>query len=200
MARVGMDIVETSRMRDVLFRTSRFKYRVFTDAERAWCDARPDPASAYAGCFAARQATLKALGCGWFGQGIRFADVSVSYDAKGRPTMALDGAVRRIACEQGVTEVFVSIAHTRGLAVANAVAATADSVPRRDEKVDERAVIAEQFRQARALFDDLDRAEGSTGSVKPTGSTKPGDPVGTAGPTGAAKPAGPASTTDTTEG
>lgn len=157
MARVGMGIVGTSRMRDVIFRTSRFKYRVFTDAERTWCDARPDPASAYAGCFAARQATLRALGCGWFGWGIRFCDVSVSYDEKGRPSMLLTGAAERIAREQGVTEVFVSITHTRGQAVANAVLSTPDSVPRRDEKVDERAVIAEQFKQARALLDDLDR-------------------------------------------
>lgn len=174
VARVGMDIVETGRMRDTLFRTSRFKYRVFTDAERAWCDGRPDPASAYAGCFAARQATLKALGCGWFGQGIRFSDVSVSYDAKGRPTVVLSGAARDIARAQGVTEVFVSIAHTRGLAVANAVAATPDSAPRRDERVDERAVIAEQFKQARALLDELDRPSprADAGSASTTDTTE----------------------------
>ncbi len=188
MARVGMDIVETGRMRDTLFRTSRFKYRVFTDAERAWCDARPDPASAYAGCFAARQATLKALGCGWFGQGVRFSDVSVSYDAKGRPSMVLAGAAERIARGQGITDVFVSIAHTRGLAVANAVAATPDSAPRRDEKVDERAIIAEQFKQARALLDELDR---------PADAPTPGG--GAEGPS-ARHAAGGADAPDTTEG
>lgn len=159
VAGVGVDIVEIGRIRDIIFRTPRFKYRVFTQAERAYCDARPDPAVSYAGCFAAREAVLKALGCG-FGAGIAYTDVSVDHDAKGRPVAVLAGRAAQVAREQGVSQVFISISHTRGLAVANAVAATPESAPRKDERVDERAVIAAQFKQARALLDDLDRGKG----------------------------------------
>ena len=56
-----------------------------------------------------------------------------------------------------MTEVFISISHTRELAVANAVAATPDVVPQRKERRDERATIAAEFRRARRILDDVDR-------------------------------------------
>lgn len=158
MAGVGVDMVEIARMRRILTRTPRFRYRVFTEEERAYCDKRADPGASYAGCFAAREAVLKALGCGF--DSVGFADVSVSHDEKGRPVAILAGEAAKIAQRQGVTEVYISISHTREVAVANAVASTPDSVPRREErKEDEKAVIEAQFKQARALLDDLDRGK-----------------------------------------
>lgn len=159
VAGIGVDIVEIDRIRTALTRTPRFKERVFTQEERAYCERRPNPYASYAGCFAAREAVLKALGVG-FGVGIGYTDVSVGHDAKGRPVAVLAGKAAELARAQGVTDVYISIAHTHGVAVANAVAATPESQPRREEKVDEKALIAAQFKEARSLLDELDRKEG----------------------------------------
>ena len=159
VAGIGVDIVEIERVRAAMARTPRFKGRVFTQEECAYCESRTNPWASYAGCFAAREAVLKALGCG-FGDGVGFADVSVGHDAKGKPVALLRGRARQIAEERGVSEVYLSISHTQGVAVANAVAATPESAPRREEKVDERAAMAARFKEARSLLDELD-AKGS---------------------------------------
>jgi holo-[acyl-carrier protein] synthase len=54
--RVGLDLIEIARVRRALERYPSFRERVFTDAERAYCDARPNPAESYAGRFAAKEA------------------------------------------------------------------------------------------------------------------------------------------------
>ena len=157
VAGIGVDIVEIERMRNILERTPRFKQRVFTVSEQAYCDSRPNPAASYAGCFAAREAVLKALGTGFSGMG--FTDVSVDHDDRGRPVAVLAGHAQQIAQEQGVLEVFLSISHTRDIAVANAVASTAQTRVKREIRTDEKTALAEQFKQARKLLDELDRKE-----------------------------------------
>lgn len=156
VAGVGIDIVEVERVRAALRRTPRFGLRVFTPEERAYCDGRANPAASYAGCFAAREAVLKALGCG-FGDGVGYCDVSVGHDAKGRPVAVLAGRALQVAREQGVTEVYLSISHTGQFAVANALAATEGARPRREGRADDRALMAARFREARSLLDELDQ-------------------------------------------
>ena len=158
-AGIGVDIVEIDRMRRTLDRTPGFAQRVFTQEERSYCDARSNPAASYAGCFAAREAVLKALGCG-FAEGVAFDDVSVTHDPHGRPQAVLRGRAAQIAHELGVVEVHLSISHTRDVAVANAVAATDQTSVRRSERVDERAELAARFKEARSLIDDLEAVEG----------------------------------------
>ena len=59
---IGIDIIEVVRIREVLLRTPRFAERVFTKAERAYCDSRGVVAAQhYAARFAAKEAALKAL-------------------------------------------------------------------------------------------------------------------------------------------
>lgn len=155
VAGIGVDIVEIGRVKAACERTPRFKARVFTPEEREWCERRANPWAAFAGCFAAREAVLKALGRG-FGSGVGLQDVSVSHDEKGRPRAVLAGGALAAAREQGVQEVYLSISHTKGLAVANAVAATPEARPRRDERPDPKAELAARYRQARALLDGLE--------------------------------------------
>ena len=155
MAGVGVDIVEISRVKAAMERTPRFGQRVFTPEEHAYCAGRANPYASYAGCFAAREAVLKALGVG-FGDGIGYQDVSVGHDDRGKPLAVICGRALEVAREQGVTEVYLSISHTRDVAVANAVAATPASQPKRPERVDEKAVIAARFKEARSLLEELD--------------------------------------------
>ena len=62
--RVGVDLIEIDRVRRALERYPRFRERCFTEAERAYCDSKPNPPQHYAGRFAAKEAVGKALGSG----------------------------------------------------------------------------------------------------------------------------------------
>jgi holo-[acyl-carrier protein] synthase len=164
VAGVGVDIVEIARMERVLERTPSFARRVFTDDERAYCERSARPAEHYACRFAAREAVLKALGCG-FGQGVGVRDVSVTRDAEGRPQAVLAGRAARIAEDHGVIEVEISLSRTAEMAVANAVAVTEAARPRREEERDPRAELAASFKEARSVIDELERVQ-----TKETGS------------------------------
>lgn len=156
LAGVGVDMVDIARMERILTRTPRFVDRVFTDEERAYCESTTRPAAHYACRFAAREAVLKALGCG-FGQGIRYQDVSVSADGRGRPRAELRGRVAEFAHERGVLSVAISLSLTREMAVANAIATTAETAPRVEEARDPRRELAESFKEARSVIDELER-------------------------------------------
>ena len=158
-AGIGVDIVEIDRMERILKQTSGFSSRVFTDEERLYCESTSRPAAHYACRFAAREAVLKSLGTG-FSDGIGRKDVSVSKDASGRPVVVLSGRARDIAQSLGVQEVALSLSFTGDLAVANAMAITADDRPKpKTDKQDEKARIAQSFREARGLLDELDRVQ-----------------------------------------
>ena len=75
----------------------------------------------YAARLAAKEAAFKALGAG-FEQGLRFRDVEVVRDGSGAVTLALHGAASERARELGVERWHVSLSHTRGTAVAVALA------------------------------------------------------------------------------
>ena len=63
--RVGVDLIEIERIRRALERHGDgFRERCFTEAERAYCDSKPNPPQHYAGRFAAKEAVGKALGSG----------------------------------------------------------------------------------------------------------------------------------------
>lgn len=156
-AAIGVDIVEIQRFEEILHRTPSFARRMFTDEERAYCERSSRPAAHYACRFAAREAVLKALGTG-FGQGVGRKDVSVDRDPNGRPRAVLRGRALEIAQEKGIVEVALSLSLTSGLAVANALAITDQARPKpKATKQDEKAVIAQSFRDARSVLDDLER-------------------------------------------
>ena len=67
---VGVDLIEIERIRRALERYPDFRERCFTEAERAYCDSRPNPAQHYAARFAGKEAVGKALG---FGVALRLA-------------------------------------------------------------------------------------------------------------------------------
>lgn len=59
---IGIDVVDVARFRGTLERFPGFAERFFTPAERAECETRTDPARHLAGIFAAKEASMKALG------------------------------------------------------------------------------------------------------------------------------------------
>ncbi len=156
---LGVDIVEIDRMRRALERTPALRERIFSDAERAYCDARKRPEIHYAMRFAAKEAVLKALGTGF--SGMRFTDVEVMRDERGRPRPRLTGRAAEFAEERGIIEMHLSLSFTHSTAVASAVAITQEVRPRVPETPpDPRAELAASFKEARALLDEV--GEGDT--------------------------------------
>ena len=118
---IGIDIIEVRRVREVLARTPRFGERVFTEAERAYCDGRGVVASQhYAARFAAKEAALKALQTGWQ-NGISWQDVEIAAHDSGAPYLMLHGMAKEIFDRLGATTVHLSMSHTSEYAVAEVI-------------------------------------------------------------------------------
>ena len=119
--RVGIDLIEIGRIRRALERYPQFRERCFTEAERAYCDARPNPAESYAGRFAGKEAVGKALG---IGVARAFAWKDIEIVGRPKPTVRLSGRVQAWAARVGAGSIDLSMSHTRELA--NAVAVVED--------------------------------------------------------------------------
>lgn len=160
VAGLGVDIVEIARMQRVLARTPRFKMRVYTDGEQAYCDGFKKKAHLhYATHFAAKEAVAKALGTG-FGQGVAPRDIEVVHEEGGRPRVVLHGKAFELAQKQGVTEVHLSLSRTHETAVANALAATEETRPQPKEEAgpSPREELAAEFKRLRGMLDNLEEA------------------------------------------
>ncbi len=113
--KVGTDVIEISRVRRALERYPSFRERCFTEAERAYCDSRPNPAQHYAARFAGKEAVGKALG---FGVARAFAWREIEIAGRPKPSVQLSGRIGAWAERAGVREVDLSMTHSRELAAA----------------------------------------------------------------------------------
>jgi len=122
---VGHDVVEIDRIRRMLERDSgrRFMERVLHGSELELARGKEGRLAEFvAGRFAAKEAVVKALGCG-IGAAVGFGDVSILPDEWGKPCCSLsDKAWERLGLLQADVRVHVSITHERSIASAFAVA------------------------------------------------------------------------------
>ena len=169
---LGIDVVEIARMKAILSRSPSFAGKVFSEGERAYCDKTSSPETHYATRFAAKEAVLKALGTG-FSRGIRPRDVEVNRTSKGRPYVALHGRAKEVAAEMGVRELPISLSYTHSEAVACAMAITEDSVRAAEERADPMAELAQKFKDARAMLDDIDKPKASPAVSDANGDANP---------------------------
>jgi holo-[acyl-carrier protein] synthase len=120
----GVDVAEVARVRAALEdpRTgARFQARVFTADEQQYCEGRgAGRHQSYAARFAAKEATMKALGHGW-GRHVGWLDIEVIREPDGRPTVRLHGKAAATAAAGGITRIHLALTHTRDLAVAQVV-------------------------------------------------------------------------------
>jgi holo-[acyl-carrier protein] synthase len=122
VTRVGTDMIEIGRIREALERYAGFRDRCFTDAEQAYCDARPNPAQHYAARFAGKEAVGKALG---FGVARRFAWRDIEIAGRPKPSVRLSGRVEAWSQRVRAGQIDLSMTHSRELA--SAVCVVADS-------------------------------------------------------------------------
>jgi holo-[acyl-carrier protein] synthase len=118
---LGADIAEIDRIQAAIARHGRpFVARIFTPQEIAYCERHRGRAERYAARFAAKEATMKALGTGW-ARGVRWVDIEVTRLASGQPTIELHGAARQHAERMGVSRIHVSLTHSGNLAFAEVI-------------------------------------------------------------------------------
>jgi holo-[acyl-carrier protein] synthase len=120
MIGIGVDLCDVDRMRTALDRTPTLRARVFTDAERAYCDRRDDPTERYAARFAAKEAVMKAMGVGV--GACKWREIEVAKAPSGAPSVVLHGGARVLADDLGVRGWRLTLTHTHRVAEAIAVA------------------------------------------------------------------------------
>ena len=120
IAGIGVDECEVDQVRRALEAAhgARFRARVFTDAEQAYCEGRRRGRfESYAARFAAKEAVMKVLGTGW-SQGIAWRDIEVVRAPGEPPAIRLSGQAAAIARRRGMARWLVSVTHTRTSAIA----------------------------------------------------------------------------------
>jgi holo-[acyl-carrier protein] synthase len=118
---IGVDLAQIPRLRRVVERwDDRFLRRVFTEAEIAYCRRRRDPIPHLAARFAAKEATLKALGTG-LSMGIKWQELEVRRERGQAPVMVLSGRCRALAQAKGAGSVLLSLTHDGDYALAQAM-------------------------------------------------------------------------------
>jgi holo-[acyl-carrier protein] synthase len=122
---IGVDIIEVERVERALTRLvtgTRFRQRVFTESEIAYCESRGRPRyQSYAARFAAKEAVMKAMGTGW-NRDVGWSDIEVVRMRGHAPTIMLRGKAAQFARKCDFARFHLSISHTATLATAYVIA------------------------------------------------------------------------------
>lgn len=112
---LGTDIVEISRIKKAIERTSTFLEKVYTKKEIEYISQKKNPYPSYAGRFAAKEAISKA-----FGTGVRefgLLDIEILNDDLGKPVVYLSGKLSK----KYSGKLNLSISHSKEYATATAI-------------------------------------------------------------------------------
>jgi holo-[acyl-carrier protein] synthase len=118
---VGTDILELSRIEQTYRRFGdHFVDRLLMDEEKALFERSVSPTRFLAMRFAAKEATVKAMGTG-FAHGVWIRDVGIVSNDRGRPLVIWSARGRRVCEQLGIGEGHVSLSDDAGLVLAFAV-------------------------------------------------------------------------------
>jgi phosphopantetheine--protein transferase-like protein len=81
---LGVDIVELDRFDDLIKRRPNIINKLFTEAEISYCNKSKSPTKHFAVRFAAKEALIKAVGCGMFKMPFRFIQITNNINGKPR--------------------------------------------------------------------------------------------------------------------
>ncbi|MHB1486471.1 MAG: holo-ACP synthase [Acidimicrobiales bacterium] len=121
---LGIDAVDVADFRARLDRRAGLAQRLFSPAERAWAAGLADPAPRLAARFAAKEATMKAMGVGLGAFG--WWEVEVIRATSGQPHLMVSGGAAALAQARGVGSWRLSLTHTATVAEAVVLALAPD--------------------------------------------------------------------------
>ncbi len=121
----GIDVIEVERIERALTNPvtgARFRARVYTRGEVDYCESRGKPRfQSYAARFAAKEATMKALGTGW-NRNVGWSEIEVVRRRGSAPTIVLAGKAAEFARKKNIGRFHLSITHTNREAIAHVIA------------------------------------------------------------------------------
>lgn len=115
---IGIDIIEIHRISKAMDNLV-FMDKIYTSKEQEYLKTRKNNPSTAAGYFAAKEAAAKALGSG-FGK-VKWKDIEVVRNEKGRPGINLYGEAKKAMDDMGGSSILLSISHSREYAVAQVI-------------------------------------------------------------------------------
>lgn len=126
----GVDIVEVSRIKKTILNNADFISDIFSEKERKYCRSKKDPYIHYAGRFAVKEASLKALGIGMSGTGIdqTLQEIETVPGASGKPVLAFSGWAEKVSNKKKINQLTVSISHSGNYAIATVILTGRDNV------------------------------------------------------------------------
>jgi holo-[acyl-carrier protein] synthase len=114
---VGVDIIEIARVERAIARWGeRFLKRIYTELEIELCQNR---VSTLATRFAAKEATMKAMGTGT--EEVGWREIEIIPDSRGQPIIYLHGRSQNRAEEIGLKGLAISLSHSRDYAIASVI-------------------------------------------------------------------------------
>src|SRR6185437_6067273 len=116
---VGIDLVGYEEVAEALRGGDRYLRRIYTDEELDVCGASP---RLLAACFAAKEATIKALSR--TDQPIPWRSIELRMQGGFQPSLELTGAAASLAHQRRVTRLSVSVTHGSHSAAAVVLAST----------------------------------------------------------------------------
>jgi len=128
---IGVDTQLISEIEVSISNSTNFLSRNYTAEEINYCRATGDPASSFAGRWAAKEAVVKAItSCDenensrelWEGGGAPLKDIEISKSSAGAPKVVLHGHANKVADVLGITSIKVTISHSGEYAIAQAIA------------------------------------------------------------------------------
>ncbi|PAB58750.1 holo-ACP synthase [Anaeromicrobium sediminis] len=116
---IGIDIIEIYRIEEAIERNKRFIERIFTEKEIEYFQKVNYNTNTIAGNFAAKEAIMKVLGTGL--RNFKLKDIEVVRNELGKPEAILHNNAKKIKEQLGISNIMISISHSKKYAVANAV-------------------------------------------------------------------------------
>lgn len=121
MPRIGCDLADVAAVEESITHFGeRYLTRVYSAEERFQTG---EAAERLAARFAGKEAVLKVLRRSG---DIRYPEIEILNDGDGAPQVHLSARARRVAAEQQLGPIAISLSHERGLALATAVALARD--------------------------------------------------------------------------
>ncbi|MEM9703806.1 MAG: holo-ACP synthase [Planctomycetota bacterium] len=118
---LGTDIIECDRIGALIDRHGEsFTHRVFTAAERDYCDKHKNSVQNYAGRWAAKEAAMKALGTG-FVPPVRWHDFEILPEPSGAPIITITDGAASVLQARGGSAALVTISHCKAYATATVI-------------------------------------------------------------------------------
>ncbi|QEK13572.1 holo-ACP synthase [Crassaminicella thermophila] len=117
---IGIDIIEIKRIKNAINRNDKFLQRIFCKEEINYFSTINYRINTIAGTFAAKEAVIKALGTGL--RNFKWTDIQIHRDHLGKPFVVLQNNAKKIAQENSIKEILITISHSKEYAVAQALA------------------------------------------------------------------------------